>query len=281
MVHPDGSHAGTWPPIACTLIHGPTSAVLVNAPFTTAVTAALADWMSGPLSDQQSLTGVYISHGLGDYFFGLPVLRTRFPGLKVYCTRTTLQAMRESVTPGAFEVFAARFPVGQIPDQPAVADVVAEVQVLPDSNELTLDGHALHAITVGQGAVADSTVLWVPSLRLVVCGTVVYGSGHPMLAFCPTQALREAYIASIEMIEALEPASVVCGHQKEGEVAGVWHLRRCREYIETFGELVETGGVKTAEELVDVMKERYPGWFNVDALVMGARAAFGEASVVH
>lgn len=270
MKGPDGSHIGTWPPVACTVIYGPRSAILVNTPFTTADTSALADWIFATIG-QKTLVAVYISHGLGDYFFGLPTLRRRFPNVKTYCTGTTLVMMKAGVEPQAFNAFASYFP-GQIDDQPPADDLA---ELLSPNNELDLDGHKLQAICVGQAAVPDSTIVWVPSLRLAVCGTVVYGAGHPMLANCPTKEFRQAWISSIEKVEQLDPTSVVCGHQKNGEVAGPWHLQRNKDYIETFGALIETGQVKTATDLTAAMTERYPDRFNLDALVLGAQAAFG------
>lgn len=273
MKTPDGHNAGTWPPIACTLINGPRSAILVNTPFTTADTSALADWISTTIG-QKKLVAVYISHGLGDFFFGLPTLRKRFPDVKTYCTRTTLEKMKASVEPQAFNAFASQFP-GQIDNQPPAGHLA---ELLPSSNELDLDGHKLQAISVGQAAVPDSTIVWVPSLRLAVCGAVVYGAGHPMLANCPTKELRQAWISSIEKIEQLGPTSIVCGHQKNGEVAGLWHLQRNKDYIETFGALIETGQVKTARDLTVAMTDKYPDRFNLGALVVSAQAAFREAS---
>lgn len=275
MKGPDGHTVGTWPPIACTLIYGPKSAILVNTPFTTANTSALADWISATIG-QKKLVAVYISHGLGDFFFGLPTLRKRFPDVKAYCIRTTWEMMKAGVEPQAFKAFASQFP-GQIDDQPP-AEYLAEV--LPPSNKLDLDGHELQAIYVGQAAVPDSTIVWVPSLRMAVCGAVVYGAGHPMLAYCPTKELRQAWISSIEKVEQLGPISIVCGHQKNGEVAGLWHLQRNKDYIETFGALIETGQVKTAGDLIAAMTDKYPDRFNLDALVVSAQAAFREARPV-
>lgn len=266
MKGPDGCDSGFWPPIACTLIYGPRSAILINTPFTKAGTAALADWISTTIG-KSHLVAIYISHGLGDFFFGLPTLRKRFPHVKTYCTGTTLENMRASVMPQAFNAFASQFP-GLIDNQPS-AEHLAEP--LPPSHKLNIDGYELQAISVGHAAVPDSTIVWVPSLRLAVCGAVVYGAGHPMMINCPTKELRQAWISSIEKIELLGPTSIVCGHQKNGEVAGLWHLQRNKDYIKTFGDLIETGQVKTAQELVEAMIDRYPNRFNIDALVLGAQ----------
>ncbi|KAK5047189.1 hypothetical protein LTR84_006711 [Exophiala bonariae] len=155
MKAPDGQNAGTWPPIACTLVIGPRSAILINTPFTIANTIALADWAPEILG-QKMLVAIYVSHGLGDFFSGLPTLRKRFPDVKTYCTQTTLKAMKASVEPQAFKAFSSQFP-GQIDDQPSPENVA---EAIPTSNELDLDGYKLKAIHVGQAAVADSTIIW-------------------------------------------------------------------------------------------------------------------------
>lgn len=269
MRRPDGQVVGTWSPIACTLIHGPKSAVLVNAPFTTAETEGLADWISNTLG-KKKLKAVYVSHGVHDFLLGLPTLRKRFPDIKTFCTKETLDAIKQSLQPNVLAAFAAQFP-GQIDKQPPIEQAA---ELLPPSNELEVDGHKLHAIVAGQGAVPNSTIIWVPSLRLAVCGTIVYGSVHLMQAGTATKEKRNAWIAAIEKVEQLGPTSVVAAHQKPGEIPGVWHLQRTKEYIKRFGELIESGQAKNAKELSTAMMQDYPDRFNTGALIVSSRAAF-------
>jgi len=268
MRRPDGQVIGLWSPIACTLIHGPKSAVLVNAPFTIAETESLADWISSTLG-RKNLTAVYISHGVHDFLLGLPTLRKRFPDIKTFCTQETLDAMKQSLKPKVLAAFAAQFP-GQIDQQPPVEQAA---ELLPPSNELEVDGHKLQAIVAGQGAVADSTIIWVPSLRLAVCGTIVYGSVHLMQVGAATKEKRQAWIAAIEKVEQLAPTSVVAAHQKPGEIQGIWHLQRTKEYLKNFGDLIESGRVKNAKELSTAMMEIYPDRLNSGALIISSRAA--------
>ena len=270
MRRPDGQVIGTWSPIACTLIHGPKTAVLVNAPFTKAETQALADWINTTLGKTKTLKAVYISHGVHDFLLGLPTLRKNFPALKTFCTPETLDAIKQSLEPKVLAAFAAQFP-GQIDQQPPPAQAA---ELLPPSNDLDVDGHKLQAIVAGQGAVPNSTIIWVPSLRLAVCGTIAYGSVHLMQAGAATAAKRAAWIAAIEKVERLNPTSVVAAHQKPGEIPGVWHLQRTKEYLKNFGRLVESGQMKNAKELATAMMEIYPERFNSGALIVSARAAF-------
>ena len=77
---PPGQRHRIWPPISSTLIAGRNSAVLVDAPITTAQAAALADRVA---ATGKLLTDIYITHGHPDHWFGASVLLDRFPGARI------------------------------------------------------------------------------------------------------------------------------------------------------------------------------------------------------
>jgi hypothetical protein len=95
-----------------------------------------------------------------------------------------------------------------------------------------------------------------------------------MQAGTATKEKRDAWIAAIEKLEQLGPTSVVAAHQKPGEINGVWHLQRTKEYLKKFGGLIESGQVKDAKELSAAMMKAYPDRLNSGALIVSSRAAF-------
>jgi glyoxylase-like metal-dependent hydrolase (beta-lactamase superfamily II) len=263
---PNGQKGGLWSPISCTLIHGEKEAVLVDTPITTAQTEELISWIETVIPDKK-LTTIYITHGHGDHFFGVPLLLKRFPGAKAVATAGTVEHMKQQIHPNFFEAaWGHRFP-GQIPQPFELAES------LPRSNEFYLEGQVLKAVEVGQADTHDSTVLWVPSIKLAVCGDVVYGDVHQMLGECDTKEKRLGWIAAIRKVEALKPELVVAGHKRASEMDGAYHLENSRRYIEAFEELLE-GGAKDARDLSKKMLERYPTRFNEGALVVGCVNAF-------
>ena len=179
--------------------------------------------------------------------------------------------MKQQIQPESFKKsWGAQFP-GQIDEPFQVADP------LPASKEFHLEGHVLQAIEVGQADTYDSTVLWVPSLKLAVCGDVVYGDVHQMLGETNTKEKRAGWIASVRKVEALKPELVVAGHKRASEMDGTYHLVETRRYIEAFDELID-GGAKNARELSKAMLERYPTRFNPGALFVGCMNAFKQGS---
>jgi glyoxylase-like metal-dependent hydrolase (beta-lactamase superfamily II) len=66
----------------------------------------------------------------------------------------------------------------------------------------------------------------VPSADAVVCGDVVYNNVH-MMMYEADEAKREAWIASIDAVAALNPKIVVAGHEppQSGNFALPLHRR--------------------------------------------------------
>jgi glyoxylase-like metal-dependent hydrolase (beta-lactamase superfamily II) len=270
---PDGSEGGPWSPIACTLIYGEKDAMLVDTPISVKQTNDLADWITKTLGPSRQLTTLYITHGHGDHWFGIPTLFARFGTLNIFTTPGTYNHMKEDGVGPGWTRWATLFPNNQI-TPPDYLD--KSVYTLSHTGEFHLEGHVLKAVDVGHSDTHDSTVLWVPTLKLAVCGDVVYGEVHQMLARANTAELRQAWIAAIEKVEALNPELVVPGHQKPGELQGVWHLRNSKEYIYSFAGFVESGTAKDARELGRLMLQKYPERFNTGALFMGTGAAFAS-----
>jgi len=262
---PDGRDGGVWSPISCTLIHSDKEAVLVDTPITIAQNKELGDWIEKTIPNKK-LTTIYITHGHADHFFGIGDLLKRFPGARAVATAATVEHMKQQVEPRNYKAtWGSQFP-GQIDDSFQLATP------LPASNEFYVDGHVLKAIEVGQADTYDSTILWVPDLKLAVCGDVVYGDVHQMLGETTTKQKRDGWIASIRKVEALKPELVVPGHKKASEMDGTFHLAETRKYIETFEELLAQS--KNSRELSQAMLKRYPTRFNPGALIMGCMNVF-------
>ncbi|EXJ72015.1 uncharacterized protein A1O5_04518 [Cladophialophora psammophila CBS 110553] len=284
---PSGKPGGPWSPIACTLIHTASHAVLVDTPITVSQTSALIAWIEQTLQPGAKLAYIYITHGHGDHWFGLNMLLQRFPGARAVATRGTIAHMEGQIAPAAFKaMWASRFP-GQIDTAFRLAEPLPETGAfyLPFSDEgeesekdrpSDPEGYKFQAVEVGHTDTHSSTVLFVPHLRLVAAGDVVYGDVHCMLGEASTHALRMEWVRAVETIQSLTPRPevVVPGHVKPHELCGAWHLERTRRYIQDFDALVEGGQVATARDLVARMKQRWPTRFNDGALIVGAINAF-------
>ncbi|TML96552.1 MAG: MBL fold metallo-hydrolase, partial [Actinobacteria bacterium] len=165
----DVAIGGTFSPTTATIITGPSEAVLVDTLYTPDDVERLGTAIE---ATGKRLTTIYITHAHFDHYVGLGALLERFPQARGVALAPVAQLARENL-----EADMATTDVwlpGKVVAYSKLPDVL-------EGETITLDGHELHAIEVGQADIAHSTVLHVPVIDAVVAGDVVYNGVHQML----------------------------------------------------------------------------------------------------
>ena len=255
----------TFAPTTSTLVFGDTDAVLVDAQFLKEDVQALGDMIEAA---RRRLTTIFITHGHGDHYFGIEYLAGRFPGVRMVAT-PGVSSYIETHHDEGLKTWHAMF--GNQTELPTA---------LPsglDGDVIGLEGRELKVIEVGQGDIAPSAVLHVPSLDAVIAGDVAYNRIHQMLAFSGP-AEWEKWIESVETIRSLTPRIVVAGHKKpdaaDDQAEGI--LSGTQAYIRDFAEASNSAG--SVEALVSAMRVKYPGHGNLTTLLHSADAAMKARS---
>ena len=245
-------------PLASTLIFGDRDAVLVDVP----TTEAQAENLTGRvIATGKRLTHIFITHGHGDHWFGLSTVLRHFPDTEVVATAAAIDMMAvQGSAELRSQVYDPLYP-GQIGDTSVVARPTR-------TGIIELEGHELRIVDVGHTDTDATSVLHVPSLALVAAGDAAYNGVHQYLMES-TGGGREAWLAGIEAIEALEPEVVVAGHKNpdlDDDAARV--LAGTREYLHTVERVL--GEHHSAEGFFDAMTARYPDWLNPMVVRMNA-----------
>jgi glyoxylase-like metal-dependent hydrolase (beta-lactamase superfamily II) len=156
---------------------------------------------------------------------------------------------------------------GLIPPAPVTAVPVP-------GNRFTLEGHDLVIVETGDTDSADSTVLHVPDLGLVVAGDVIYNGVHMYLAQRAIVGGLGPWRAAIDTVEALQPRHIVCGHQnKELDEDAGRTIAETRQYLDDADELLSTEN--TATGFFNAKIERYPDHLGRMILWIGASVVYG------
>ena len=137
------------------------------------------------------------------------------------------------------------------------------------------EGHQLHIIAVGQSDTAPSTIVHIPDLDAVIAGDVAYNGIHQWLADTDHEK-RMQWIASVEQVEALDPAVVVASHKRpdapDDDPAAV--LGGTKTYIRDFDQSLPES--HSAQELVDKMMALYGDLGNPYTLWTAAQGVFKQ-----
>jgi glyoxylase-like metal-dependent hydrolase (beta-lactamase superfamily II) len=246
-------------PLAVTLVSGTADAVLVDPPTTGADAETVAAWIA---ASGKNLTHIAVTHGHGDHWFTADLLARRF-GAQVVATAATIELMHihETLRPLMWDVL---YP-GQIPASPVTATTVP-------GDRFTLEGNDIVLVTVGAGDCADSSVVHVPALDLVVAGDVLYNGAHMYLgdaAVAGVQDWREAIAA----IAGLHPRFVVASHgDRTLDHDAERIMAACLSYLDAAE--AERAGDPSALEFFDAMLARFPGYhYGATVAWVGAKAA--------
>jgi glyoxylase-like metal-dependent hydrolase (beta-lactamase superfamily II) len=249
-------------PVSSTLITGERDAVLVDTPWSREHMRVFNDWID---SFDKNLTAIYITHGHGDHWFGVPALLERYPDARVYATAGTAAYIKKQHE-NRGGMWDDRFP-GQ------VCEGQIHPEIIPEEG-IELEGNALKAVELGHTDTDATTGLWVPSIRLFVAGDSVYNHCHQYLNESAHGGLQ-AWYRALDIIEALDPKYAVAGHKDKTQPDDGGAVQRTRTYLQTFERLTEEGG-RTPEEFFDEMTRLFPGYANPKALWRSVVAIIGR-----
>lgn len=251
-----------WNPLATTLISGAHDAVLVDPPFRTEHIQAVGDWVE---RSGKRLTAIYSTHGHGDHWFGAGELVKRFPGTAVYATPGTIEMMHQQAGVGREQLWDVLFP-GQIPATPVLAVPVP-------AEGIALEGELLQVIETGHTDTDQTTVLYVPSIGLVVAGDVAYNGIHQYIVEGVDGGF-EAWIDALDQVAKLEPTAVVAGHKNRDLPDDPIVLEQTKQYLQDVMEI--RAEAATAEEFYDRMIERHPNRLNRSPLWYGGLSLYSR-----
>ncbi|MBP6116293.1 MAG: MBL fold metallo-hydrolase [Neisseriaceae bacterium] len=249
-------------PVSSNMISGETEVALIDAQFQKNDAEALVQQIK---ATGKKLTTVYISHSDPDFYFGLDVIKAAFPEAKIVATPATVKAIK--ATQAAKVAYWAPMMKENAPNRIVVPEV------LP-TDYFTVDGERIEVKGL-RGPNPAETYLWVPDLKAVVGGVVVYGDNmHVWLADAQTKAARQHWRDTLQSIVALKPEVVVPGHFLPGAAQNLTSVRFTDGYLAKVESLLPK--TKNSAELVQGLTRAYPEFAVGDDVALGAKVLKGE-----
>ncbi|MBY0243154.1 MAG: MBL fold metallo-hydrolase [Burkholderiaceae bacterium] len=248
-------------PVASVLVKGTKDAVLIDAQFSRGEALKLVEQIR---ASGKRLTTVYVSHGDPDFYFGLDVIKAAFPSARIVATAGTVAAMQKKA--------AAKVAYWG----PILKDNAPQGIVMPETlsgDEIVLEGEKLK-ITGLDGATPDRSFVWIPSIKAVAGGVVLFSGLHVWTADTQTVESRQQWLATLDRIAALKPVTVVPGHFQPGLAFTPASIGFTMDYLRRFE--AETPKAADSAALIAAMKAAYPTAGLESALQISAKVAKGE-----
>ncbi|MFY8194345.1 MAG: MBL fold metallo-hydrolase, partial [Novosphingobium sp.] len=206
-----------------TLITGEKEAVLVDVPFARSDAMRVA---AEVLDSGKSLKAIIITHDHPDHFFGLDVLQDAFPDAKIIANPVAAKDMARSI-PIKFKRWSGQLGTNA-PKRPVQPQAMS-------GDSFDLEGHKLQVIGPMQGDHVHSTAVWDAETRTLVAGDILYNGVYVWLGeHGPAQ--YDAWLKTLDQLEALNPVKVVAGHTKPGLPDDTMSIGWTRTYINAFAD---------------------------------------------
>jgi len=239
-----------------TLISGDKDAILVDTQFVMSEAHRVAAMI---LESKKNLTTVYITHGHPDHYFGLAVLKQAFPNAKFVALPATITAIRNGWE-GRLKNWTPEFGFNLPSTGPILPD---ELQ----GTTLTLEGETLQVVGGVTGDGPNNSYIWIPSLRAVIGGDIVFSASY----FTPPK-MPQDWLKTLDQIADLKPVTVIPGHQLAGAKTDASIIELVRKYIHDYNEALDSS--KTAAEFRSKITKKYPNYALERLIVSAGDAAF-------
>jgi glyoxylase-like metal-dependent hydrolase (beta-lactamase superfamily II) len=232
--------------VVSTLIIGPTEVVLFDTQNRLSDGRRVAERIA---ATGKRLKAIFISHPDEDHFFGALAIVDRFPGTPIYMTPAAIAEFGR--TAEGMRVQGKQGLGAEAPDS------LFHPQTYP-ADGLEVDGVPLHLLADLQGDVLHPTnsAIWIPSLRAVLAGDIVFNGVYPYLA-ASTPASRTAWQASLDSLAALHPDIVVAGHKASVDLPDTpASIEFMRQYLRDFD--AARASATSIPEMVSAIRAKYP-----------------------
>ncbi|MGO3455239.1 MAG: MBL fold metallo-hydrolase [Marinomonadaceae bacterium] len=248
-------------PVSSVLISGPTEAILVDAQFQRNDAQSLVELIK---KSGKKLTTIYISHGDPDYYFGLDVITEAYPHAKVLASAKTQAYIKASMAPK--KAYWGPILKENAPQKLVVPDVLK-------GDTLMVDGEKVNIVGLN-GHDPKHTFVWIPSIKTMLGGVVVFSNMHVFLADTQTPESRQNWYKTLDVIEQLHPTTVIPGHMLGDKPMTIQSVNFTRKYIQDFEASAQSS--TNSNELIDKMKAIYPNIGGDAILGLSAKVIMGE-----
>ncbi|KAF2137051.1 uncharacterized protein K452DRAFT_291847 [Aplosporella prunicola CBS 121167] len=257
-----------------TLIIGSKHAILIDPPFLLPDAQSLVSWIKTTTANP--LVAIFSTHHHPDHYFSVDAVLAAFPSAKFYAAPYVCAGIEREYEDKT-KYWSSVMPAELVAPRPRKPEPYTFSFFMLDGSIVTLLGPV-------QGDSVDHTMFWLPAERVLITGDVMYArSTHLWAEEIETPEIYEAWLRTLDLIEALKPERIVPGHVEEGwELDAEKDLEHNRKYLKLFQERITLAERKlSVKEVYDTFKNAFPeADRNLDFFLGRLSNQFGEGGDV-
>lgn len=205
--------------VASVIVAGKTDAALIDTQWTLSNAHRV---IAEVLETGKHLKTVYVTHAHPDHYFGLGYIAEAFPEARI----TALPEVAELINKQFFgKMEHWEKVIGPI----NVCRKTVTIEPLSE-NYFDLEGQRIEIIPKVMGDLKYNTVVWIPSIKTLYGGDVLFNQAHPFTCEV-TPEERQQWIRDIERLETLNPEVIIPGHQKPGMPFDYTSFKFTKDYL--------------------------------------------------
>ena len=248
--------------VTSVLVSGQHDAVLIDSGFTRADAYRIAARI---LDSGKQLKAIYISQADPDYYFGATTLQQIFPKAELLAAAPTLARIQANMA-GKVAFWGPKMGDNAPPTPLTLPHALKESRLMLEGQSLEVRGTS--------GVLAHRGYVWIPSIRAIVGNVGVVSGLHVWTADTQHKKERQAWLAQLDEMEALQPTQVIPGHMAPDAPTGLASIRFTRSYLQQFEQNLTLSA--NSGELIQRMQQAFPQAGEAMSLEIGAKVNKGE-----
>lgn len=244
--------------VSSTIIYGETEAIVIDSQMLPMEAEKVVKIIQ---ETGKELTKILITHAHLDHFGATEVFTKAYPHVEVLAEEGVVELIQKT---GQKQIKGIEllYQNNSITPKEVIVPSIFPAQHIHFDNNISIE-----VITDLQGDFAPHSAFYLPDLKMLVVGDLAYPGVHLWTADTNNEQ-REHWIASLEKLKTYDCELMITGHKDEKCADSPQYIDENIAYLKDFNEANTQSN--TAQELIEIMKAKYPNLIQSNFLKIGA-----------
>ncbi len=251
--------------------------LLIDTLFDLELTREMLSAMAAAEDAAKAIRKVVITHGNGDHFYGIELLK----GAEIICTKACAEEMTRTPPQMLAQLKAAAPGMGELgafflqcfgPFKFEGIDPVPPTRTFEGRLDIKVGRKEVQLIQVGPAHTEGDMLVYIPENRVLFAGDILFIGGTPIMWAGPASN----WIKACDMILEMDLDAIVPGHGPVTDKKGVAAMKGYWEYLYAEARKRFDAGMSPEQAVSDIDMGRYSSWSDGERIVVNVQTLYRE-----